>query len=58
MLSIGPWVRVVKRPPLGVADVVFQNPNKNKLLAALPEADFQRISGQLELRQMVVGEVL
>jgi len=35
-----------------------QNPNNNKLLAALPVADFQRIAGHLELRQMVLGELL
>jgi CRP-like cAMP-binding protein len=58
MLSIALRVRVIERPTLSVSGVFFQNPNKNKLLAALPEADFQRISGQLELRQMVVGEVL
>jgi hypothetical protein len=29
-----------------------QNPNQNQLLAALPEADFQRIAGHLELSRI------
>jgi CRP-like cAMP-binding protein len=39
-------------------DFVEQTPKKNLLLAALPSADFQRIAINLELRHMVLGELL
>lgn len=35
-----------------------QTPNKNMLLAALPSADFQRIAVNLELKRMVLGDLL
>ena len=35
-----------------------QNPNQNQLLAALPEADFQRIADQLELLRIIEGQLL
>jgi len=35
-----------------------QRPSQNHLLAALPDADFQRIAGHLELRPMALGDLL
>jgi len=37
---------------------IEQTPTNNTLLAALPDADFQRLAVNLELRQMVLGELL
>jgi CRP-like cAMP-binding protein len=34
------------------------SPNQNRLLAALPKADFDRVAGQLELVPMPLGELL
>jgi CRP-like cAMP-binding protein len=41
-----------------VPTFVEQTPSKNMLLAALPNADFQRVAANLELRKMVLGELL
>src|SRR5207342_3230264 len=36
----------------------FHSPNQNHLLAALPEADFERLAAHLELIPMRLGEML
>jgi CRP-like cAMP-binding protein len=41
-----------------MSNLVEQTPNKNTLLAALPHDEFQRIAVNLELKQMVLGELL
>ncbi len=37
---------------------LFDSPNQNQLLAALPAAEFERLAGQLELVPMLLGESL